>query len=266
MMTQSPNDKSGSPERFGFSWSVFSELLPIHEEQFRGWTQSLPADVWTGASFLDGGCGMGRNSFWAVKWGASKGRAIDIDARSLDAARRNLTELPVSVEYQSLYSLDDENQYDIAFSIGVIHHLEDPLLAVNNMVRAAKPGGLVMVWLYGYENNEWIVRWFNPFRHAVFSKLPSRIVYFLSYIPSFALWLLLKAGWGKLRYHDLMRSLSFRHLRAIVFDQMIPQIARYYRKNEVEELMASAGLEEITLTWVNEISWSASGRKPNLGS
>jgi hypothetical protein len=47
-----------------------------------------------------------------------------------------------------------------------------------------------------------------------------------------------------------------------VFDQMLPKIANYLRKDEVEDLMRRAGLSSIQLAWVNEISWVALGTKP----
>jgi hypothetical protein len=50
-------------------------------------------------------------------------------------------------------------------------------------------------------------------------------------------------------------------LRAIVFDHMIPKIARYYRRDEAAELMRQADLENINVTWVNEMSWAVSGTK-----
>lgn len=261
-MTASPDIKTGSPERFGYSWGIFSEILPVHKVQFERWTSALPEGVWQGATFLDVGCGMGRNSHWALECGATSGRAIDVDNRSLDGARRNLDARPVRVDHESAYDIAEEGVYDIAFSIGVIHHLEKPELALERMARAVKPGGRVMIWVYGYENNEWIVRWFNPLRHALFARLPLPIVYLLSWFPSALLWSLLHLGWGRLEYHDLLRRLSFRHLRAIVFDQMIPRIAQYWRRQEVESLMAGAGLDNIHLEWVNEMSWSAVGTRP----
>src|SRR5207249_903949 len=36
---------------------------------------------------------------------------------------------------------------------------------------------------------------------------------------------------------------TFAHLRAIVFDQMIPRIAHYWRRETVETLMSRAGLD-----------------------
>jgi len=42
---------------------------------------------------------------------------------------------------------------------------------------------------------------------------------------------------------------------------MIPRIANYWRKDEVELLMQQAGLNDIRLVWVNEMSWAAVGYK-----
>ncbi|MBO6782912.1 MAG: class I SAM-dependent methyltransferase [Alphaproteobacteria bacterium] len=261
-MTEVPDVGSGSPERFGYSWGIFSEILPVHEVQFRRWTSALPREAWEGVTFLDVGCGMGRNSHWALAAGAQSGRAIDVDEQSLSGARQNLAGRPVRVDHESVYDIAEPDTYDIAFSIGVIHHLGDPQMAVQSMARATRPGGKVLIWVYGYENNEWIVKWFNPLRRALFSRLPLPLVFFLSLFPTGLLWALLHLGWGRLEYHDLLRRLSFRHLRAIVFDQMIPQIAHYYRRDEVESLMRGAGLEDVRLEWVNEMSWSAVGTKP----
>ena len=43
---------------------------------------------------------------------------------------------------------------------------------------------------------------------------------------------------------------------------MLPKIANHWRRDEVEALMTGAGLEDVQLAWVNEISWAAIGRKP----
>uniref|UniRef100_UPI001BB46575 hypothetical protein n=1 Tax=Acinetobacter baumannii TaxID=470 RepID=UPI001BB46575 len=69
-------------------------------------------------------------------------------------------------------------------------------------------------------------------------------------------------GLTPIKYFDLLRSFTFKHLRSIVFDQMLPKIANYWRKDEVEALMREAGLERIQLAWVNEMSWAARGFKP----
>src|SRR5262249_25637734 len=154
----------------GYEWNVYSELLPQYEEQFKRWTVLIPPEEWRGRSFLDVGCGMGRNSYWPMAYGASEGVAIDVDKNSLAAARRNLAALPhATVRELSAYEIDYADRFDIVFSIGVIHHLEAPELALAQMVKAARPGGEVLIWVYGLENNEWLVHFLDPIRKRLFS-------------------------------------------------------------------------------------------------
>ena len=72
----------------------------------------------------------------------------------------------------SVYELSFEDHFDLAFSIGVIHHLQDPGRALQRMARAVKPGGRVLIWVYGRENNGWLVSVLNPLRRMLFSRLP----------------------------------------------------------------------------------------------
>ena len=253
----------GSPDRFGYSWHRYADILPEHEEQFRRWTAPLAREDWRGLRFLDAGCGIGRNSYWPMTYGAVGGVAVDVDDRTLARARANLSGFPgVEVRRQSIYDISEENLFDVAFSIGVVHHLEFPERAVARMARAVKPGGRVLVWLYGREHNGWIVHVFNPLRTALFSRLPLGLVHALSWPLTAVLWLMLWLGLQRLEYFRLIRRFSFEHLRAIVFDHMIPRIARYYTRDEAIELLRNAGLESVAAAWVNEMSWSVCGRKP----
>ena len=253
--------RKGSPDRFGYSWDHYADLLPAHEEQFLRWT-TLDKDFWLGKRFLDGGCGIGRNSYWPMTYGASGGVAVDVDTRTLARARNNLAPFPsVEVREQSIYEIAEENDVDVAFSIGVIHHLSDPATAVRRLARAVKPGGHVLVWLYGRENNGWIVKFFNPLRHGLFSRLPLRLVHLLSWPLTTLLWCILRLGFPRGAYYRLIRAFDFDHLRAIVFDHMIPRIALYYTKEEARALLEGAGLRDVRATWVNENSWSVMGRK-----
>ena len=129
-------------------------------------------------------------------------------------------------------------------------------------VATDKPGGTVLLWLYGYENNEWIVRFADPIRKALLSRLPLRLVHAMSLPVAATLWILLKLGVAPIEFFRMARNFSFDHLRAIVFDHMIPVIARYYRRAEAAELLRRAGLENIQVVWVNEMSRAVSGIKP----
>jgi len=43
---------------------------------------------------------------------------------------------------------------------------------------------------------------------------------------------------------------------------MLPRIAHYWPRETVANMMAQAGLDDVRLTWVNEMSWSAIGTRP----
>jgi 2-polyprenyl-3-methyl-5-hydroxy-6-metoxy-1,4-benzoquinol methylase len=252
----------GSPERFGYSWERYNDLRPEHKKQFLRWTV-VDKNFWRGIRFLDAGCGIGRNAYWPMTFGAAGGLAVDVDRRTLEQARKNLALFPgVEVRNQSIYEITEVNEFDIAFSIGVVHHLSDPDAAVARLTRAVKPGGKVLIWLYGRENNGWIIHCFNPLRQTMFSRLPLPLVHALSWPLTAVLWCGLRLKLPPGPYYRLIRSFSFDHLRAITFDHMIPRIARYYTRAEAEALLSRAGLCEVRSTWVNENSWSVMGRKP----
>src|SRR3954468_21469485 len=97
----------GSPDRFGYEWSTYSDIKPEYEEQFRRWLPFYRTEDWRGKSFLDVGCGIGRNSYWPMSYGAAAALAIDVDERTLTSARANLAQFPtVNVLQCSAYDLD----------------------------------------------------------------------------------------------------------------------------------------------------------------
>jgi hypothetical protein len=56
------------------------------------------------------------------------------------------------------------------------------------------------------------------------------------------------------RIFQIARALQLGHLRSIVFDQTLPRIVYYWPQERVAELMANAGLEDVRIASVNEMS------------
>jgi hypothetical protein len=87
-------------------------------------------------------------------------------------------------------------------------------------------------------------------------------VHHLSLYPAALLWALLRFGVAPSEYFKLLKRFGFRHIRSIVFDQMLPRIAHYWPRDEVVKLMTGVGLENVQIESVNGMSWSAIGTRP----
>lgn len=254
----------GSPERFGYEWNKFNKILPEYEDQFIKWSFPLTKEDFKGKKVFDGGCGIGRNSYWCLKYGAKEIFAFDCDDRSVAFAKKNLSKFKnATVEYGSLYDPKpkNENKFDISFSIGVIHHLEEPRKGIKTLVKATKPGGLVYMFVYGYEGiGSWVVKYINPIRRIT-SKLPPTLTKFISYFFSIPLYFYLKIFPHKIEYFKQLSGFSFKNISLIVCDQLLPRIANYWTKEEALDLFKDQGLEDIKIYHINEMSWTVMGKK-----
>ncbi len=108
-------------------------------ERFFGET-GFTLDKLKGATVIDGGCGAGRFAEVAAHAGA---RVIAVDlSEAVEACKRNTHGLNVQVIQASLFELPFKpKSIDHGFSIGVIQHTPDPLLALASVANLIKPGG-----------------------------------------------------------------------------------------------------------------------------
>jgi SAM-dependent methyltransferase len=155
---------------------------------------------------------------------------------------------------------------DYVFSIGVIHHIPDPSPTVQAAWSALKPGGRMLIWLYGHEGNELYLAVVRPLR-LVTRRLPAPILHGLT-------WLLLPLLWSyiqcckvaRLPMRDYMTKilseLDQRQLRANIYDQLNPAYAKYYREHEARALMESNGFTDVQLEHRHGYSWTVIGTRP----
>jgi len=252
----------GSEKRFGYEWQKYHQISPNYELQFRKWISPFGPEIFKNKKVLDAGCGMGRNSYWVLNYGAKEVVSFDYDKRTLEAAKKNLSSFDnAHLEFKSIYNIDYQDKFDVVFCIGVIHHLEKPFLAIENLIRAAKPGGLILIWVYGYENNEQIVKWISPLRKHLTSKLPISVLHLLSYCFSIPLYFFVQLIPQSSPYLKQISQFKFNHLHSIVFDQLLPKIANYYKKEDAEQLLIKHKLKNIGISHINKNSWTIFGYK-----
>jgi 2-polyprenyl-3-methyl-5-hydroxy-6-metoxy-1,4-benzoquinol methylase len=254
----------GTQHQFGYEWNLYREILPIHKEQFCRWIAPIKLEFFKDKIFMDAGCGVGRNSYWPLLEGARSGYAFDYDRRTVEVARENLNRFQnCTIDFQSIYDINFENQFDIVICIGVLHHLSEPNKALENLVRAIKFEGTLILWVYAYEGNERYLKWINPIRTAITSRLPLPITRFIAKLLTILLkiWL-----WFPQRkpYFQLLQKMSFRHIESIVFDQLLPTIAYYWKKNEILSMVTKLPLKNIQLKHTNNLSWTVIANKTTI--
>jgi len=142
---------------FGRNWQEYSALVDEDRiaEAKRRLAAMLQTDDLAGRSFLDIGCGSGLHSLAALRMGAGRVVAIDLDPRSVATTEALLERFApghrATVKEMSAFDLErlPFGQFDIVYSWGVLHHTGDMARALKAAAGCTKPGGLFAVALYG---------------------------------------------------------------------------------------------------------------------
>jgi ubiquinone/menaquinone biosynthesis C-methylase UbiE len=112
------------------------------------------------ATALIAGCGTGREALWfALRHPTSQVTAIDISLRSLAYGARKAAELGVAnvtFRHSDLRRLGDDELFDSISSVGVLHHLADPVDGLRTLARHLRRGGEMKVGLYSRAARRWV--------------------------------------------------------------------------------------------------------------
>ena len=120
------------------------------------------AEIKTGESVLEVGCGTGVLCRWFARERASNNPVTGMDVNAFflreaaEIARREGLEEIVSFREGSAESLPfDNDSFDVAFSSTVIQRVNADLM-LPEMVRVTKPGGRVAVLGHAHDMNRWV--------------------------------------------------------------------------------------------------------------
>ena len=176
-------EKAATAASFGWEWQHFTQEDERYAEQMLDWLTPVTEDFFRGKVVLEGGCGKGRHTLLAASWGARDVVAVDLSdaVESAFAATRGSENM--DIVQADLAQLPLRRVFDYAFSIGVIHHLEDPKVGFESLASKINPGGHFSVWVYGAENNGWITGIINPVRRRLTSRMDPKTLLHLSKLP-----------------------------------------------------------------------------------
>jgi len=137
--------KTGIPKKVKSISKICAELnLHLHSKSIKN--VIAPA-------VLVAGCGTGQHSIeTASRYSDCQVTAVDLSLASLAYAKRKTTELGIAnLEYlqADILRLDQlEQKFDIIESVGVLHHMDEPMAGWRVLTNLLKPGGLMCIGLY----------------------------------------------------------------------------------------------------------------------
>jgi SAM-dependent methyltransferase/uncharacterized protein YbaR (Trm112 family) len=251
--------------RFDDEWRSFSnvgtsEQRLIFDRYFDVVPRSLLGE---GRLVLDAGCGGGR---WAYQVQRAGARVVALDlGQSIEVAERNTrsTGRVVCVQADVRTLPVRSAAFDLAYSLGVLHHLDSTEDAVRGLVSAVRPGGGVLLYLYyALDNRSPAYRTLFAAADAVrqvVSRLPQSAAVAVTTTVAAIVYLPLARLASALRAAGLRRlagtvplsfysDLSFETMRNDSLDRFGTRLEKRFTRNDVERLLESAGLQNIVVS------------------
>ena len=226
--------KKKTSKSFGYQWVTFSDIFSEFEENFLGYISPLTPDSFNGKTVLDMGCGFGRHTFFAAKYGAE---VIGMDlSEAVVSAYANTREFPNAHIIQGdIYQPPFKKCFDLIFSIGVLHHLPDPREGFRMLVDLLKSNDEIFIWVY---NRTSFTKYAEALR-SITTRLPLKVLYALTYLHA----AMVHYVFNGLYLRNTNLPLPFKYYakfpfevkHADVFDRLSVPITYYYKKADIEE-------------------------------
>ena len=263
------SDANRTVRDFGEQWSHYADNEGYYAsvallEDLLGPLASL--EDLAGARVGDIGSGTGRIVRMLLAAGAEHVIAVEPSA-GVEGLRRNTRDVAERVEivHGPGEALPPGRDLDWVFSIGVLQFIPDPLPVLRAAREALRPGGRLVIWVYGKEGMGPYLAFVGPLR-AITTRLPHAILSRLCDVLNVALDAYIAlCRWLPLPLRDYARNTLARVSRDVrkltIYDQLNPTYARYYTRDEARELVESAGFRDVELHHRRGYSWTVMGSK-----
>jgi len=274
---QLANIDTATVRAFGEEWSKFNTFSDqeIDDIATQHYFDIVQLDWIKGKQALDVGCGTGRWTKYVAKYAAHVD-AVD-PSKAIEAASNLLADCSnVRLSRAAVNHLPfADSSFDFVFSLGVLHHVPDTQLAMEQCVEKLKSGGYFLVYLYYKLDNKGflfktVFHLSDRIRRGI-SKLPDTIKNFTCDVIAITIYLPLVFIGNCLKFlgfKDQAKKIplhfytdkSFNVIRNDSRDRFGTPLEQRFTMHEIELMMAKAGLTDITFS-NNEPYWHAIGRK-----
>jgi SAM-dependent methyltransferase len=266
---------------FGDEWNRFNfldeiELLKL-ENQFKKYISPLPSNFLREGALVaaDFGAGSGRWSHFLKEY-CSKLYVVEPSEKAFKVCQRRFKETKIICLNQSVADNEvPESSLDLAISLGVLHHIPDTRLAIEQVGKKLKEGGVFLCYLYyALENKPRVYRliWkMSDSIRKITSKLPKPLKFFLAEVLALLVYLPLakisklleKQGKSvyKIPLHHY-KDLSFKVMRNDALDRFGTSLEQRFTKDEITEMLDNSGFDIDSLKFsTDEPFWTFAVKK-----
>ena len=262
--------QKSTKESFGYQWLRYDVKNDSEDREIFLSDSQLSENELHGKVMLDAGCGMGRYTRVAGQMGGEV-FGVDLSQSILKAYQKTKDNPCVHIIQADLLSLPfREKQFEIIYSLGVLHHTPDPRRAFHNLAHCLNPRGIIAIWVYGtagkfrdfitnplrdarrrYVKSDALkrVHWLTVFlREKVFTTI--RVLTTRMYLPLLYLLCYPLAALGKIPFLKYLTASVHTDWRVRLqenFDWLSPRYQSHHTKEEVLSWFKEEKLDNITL-------------------
>jgi 2-polyprenyl-3-methyl-5-hydroxy-6-metoxy-1,4-benzoquinol methylase len=231
---------------------------------FKEWIFPNTLEDFRGKEVLECGCGGGQHTSFVAPY-VKHITAVDLNTVNI-AIQRNQKLNNIEFMEADIANMDIGKAFDIVFSIGVVHHTDNPYKTFENLKKHVKPGGKLILWVYSEEGNFMVKNIVEPVRKSLLCRMNKKMLLKLSkaltilmYIPIYSLYLLPLRFLPYYEYFGNFRRLSFNRNHLNVFDKLnAPQVI-FINRTEIDRWFNKADFKDVQISNYKKVSWRASG-------
>lgn len=257
-------------ERFQQKQSEWTEQWTLVQDNelflFKDWIYPNRLEDFTGKEVLECGCGGGQHTSFVAPIAKSV-TAVDLNTTEI-AKERNKEFSNVEFVESDIASMNLGKTFDIVFSIGVIHHTDNPDKTFNNLKKHVKQGGRLIVWVYSAEGNSLVKNFVEPFRKMFLKNMKrknllmlSKIITAILYLPVYSIYLLPLEFLPFYEYFGNFRKLSFYRNNLNVFDKLNAPQVDFISKERITRWYDLSDFSDVSISQYKGVSWRGSGIK-----